>query len=47
MYIISSSVAQGDLERVKDWEQVHNFKLKSITPQDLEKVLIATEIETN
>ncbi|MBQ4913139.1 response regulator [Maribacter sp. MMG018] len=39
IYIISSSVDPRDLERVKNYESVHNYILKPITPNDLENVL--------
>ncbi|SHJ49193.1 Response regulator receiver domain-containing protein [Maribacter aquivivus] len=39
IYIISSSVDPRDLERVKDYDQVDNYILKPITPDDLAKIL--------
>jgi len=39
IYIISSSVDPRDLERVKDYNQVDNYILKPITPDDLAKIL--------
>ena len=39
IYIISSSVDPRDLVRVKDYDQVDNYILKPITPDDLAKIL--------
>ncbi|APQ17107.1 response regulator [Maribacter hydrothermalis] len=39
IYIISSSVDPRDLERVKDYNQVTNYILKPITPNDLTNIL--------
>ncbi|TVZ15864.1 response regulator [Maribacter sp. MAR_2009_72] len=43
IYIISSSVDPRDLERVKNYEQVNNYILKPITPDDLSTILKATK----
>ncbi|MDO1512634.1 response regulator [Maribacter confluentis] len=43
IYIISSSVDPRDLERVKNYEQVNNYILKPITPDDLSNILKATK----
>jgi len=39
IYIISSSIDPRDLERVKDYELVHNYILKPVTPKDLSTVM--------
>lgn len=39
IYIISSSIDPRDLERVKDYEIVHNYILKPVTPKDLSTVM--------
>ncbi|NNF20083.1 MAG: response regulator [Flavobacteriaceae bacterium] len=39
IYIISSSIDPRDLERVKDYEVVHNYILKPVTPKDLSTVM--------
>ena len=41
IYIISSSIDPRDLERVKDYEVVHNYILKPVTPKDLSTVMEA------
>lgn len=42
IYIISSSVDPRDLERVKDYNEVTNYILKPITPNDLTNILNTT-----
>jgi CheY-like chemotaxis protein len=42
IYIISSSVDPRDLERVKDYNEVTNYILKPITPNDLTNILNST-----
>tara|TARA_R110002074_G_scaffold197610_6_gene364807 strand:+ start:80124 stop:80459 length:336 start_codon:yes stop_codon:yes gene_type:complete len=44
IYIISSSVDPRDLERVKHYNQVNNYILKPITPDDLAKIISATTV---
>ena len=44
IYIISSSVDPRDLERVKHYNQVNNYILKPITPDDLSKIISATTV---
>jgi len=41
VYIISSSVDPRDVERVKNYDMVHNYILKPITPLDLKNILVA------
>lgn len=42
IYIISSSVDPRDLERVKDYNEVTNYILKPITPNDFTNILNST-----
>lgn len=39
VYIVSSSVAQQDLERVKEFDVVHNYILKPLTHRELSEIL--------
>ncbi|MCW5514922.1 response regulator [Muriicola sp. Z0-33] len=43
IYIISSSIDPRDLERVQNYNIVHNYILKPITHKDLEGVMEALE----
>lgn len=38
VYIISSSIDPRDLEKVKDYDIIHNYILKPLSPKDLETV---------
>ncbi|UJH66082.1 response regulator [Allomuricauda sp. SCSIO 65647] len=39
VYIVSSSIAQRDLERAKDFDIVHNYILKPLTIKKLDGIL--------